>query len=539
LSFTDKTDNPKISSVMSINKPTYDELQARCDDLQGQVIRFLKVEQDLINTRNSLDLDLARFRAIQSYSQKVIQAETLKDFAEITVESVVETFELECSAFFLSEKTNSLKVEALIGFDVAVEEACTLDVEWIASRGFHRGGKAIIEKVQPDSVPMGTLELSQVILSPYYNDDGDLHGMLMGGISESKEDYYEEITEELIPSFMVFTQQMSSLLQNFEVKQYLDLKVQKRTAEVVRQKKEIEEMNEELIQQKEELQTTNEKLEEQTNELHKTLESLKMAQSQLVQSEKMASIGQLVAGIAHEINNPVTFISAGVDSLNTNLQEVRQVLDLYHKITPVNVAEKLKNIDELKENIDYNEAIREIGKLVDSIQHGTERTTEIIKGLRTFSRLDEDVLKTTGIHEGLDSTLILLHNKYKNRIEIIKKYDELPEVECYPGQLNQVFMNVLSNAIDAIDDKGTITISTSKSNGSIRISIKDTGRGIPDDIQSKIFEPFFTTKEVGQGTGLGLSICHSIINQHHGKIEVKSGIGKGSEFVIRLPVNQS
>lgn len=524
---------------MNNNKPTYDELQARCDDLQGQVIRFLKVEQDLINTRNSLDLDLARFRAIQSYSQKAIQSETLKEFAEITVESVVETFELECSAFFVYGKTSSLKIEALIGFDIAMEEACTLGVEWIASRDFHRGGKAMIEKVQPDSLPMGTLGLSQAILSPYYDDDGNLHGMLLGGISVGKKEYYDEITEELIPSFTVFTQQMSSLLQNFEAKQYLDLKVQKRTEEVVKQKKEIEEMNEELKQQKEELQTTNERLEEQTNELYKALESLKMAQSRLVQSEKMASIGQLVAGIAHEINNPVTFISAGVDSLNTNLQEVRQILDFYHKITPANVEDRLKIIEELKEKIDYNEAIREIGKLVESIQHGTERTTEIIKGLRTFSRLDEDVLKTADIHEGLDSTLILLHNKYKNRIEIVKKYDELPEVECYPGQINQVFMNVLANAIQAIDDNGTITISTSKSNGSIKISIKDTGRGIPEDIQSKIFEPFFTTKVVGQGTGLGLSICHSIIEQHHGRIEVKSEVGKGSEFLITVPINQS
>ena len=143
------------------------------------------------------------------------------------------------------------------------------------------------------------------------------------------------------------------------------------------------------------------------------------------------------------------------------------------------------------------------------------------------------------IHEGLDSTLILLRNKYKKRIEIHKNYGRIPEIECYPGQLNQVFMNVLSNAIDALPDKGSITISTSKSNESVRISIKDTGKGIPVDIQSRIFEPFFTTKEVGQGTGLGLSICHSIIEKHNGSIKVNSEVGKGSEFVIVLPVKQS
>jgi two-component system NtrC family sensor kinase len=252
----------------------------------------------------------------------------------------------------------------------------------------------------------------------------------------------------------------------------------------------------------------------------------------------MASIGQLVAGIAHEINNPVTFISAGVDSLRTNLDEVRQVLDIYHRITPENSEEKLKEIAVLKERIDYKQAIREINTLIDSIKNGTERTTQIVNGLRTFSRLDEDVLKFADIHEGLDSTLILLRNKYKNRIEIIKEYADLPPIECYPGQLNQVFMNILSNAIDAIEDKGNITITTSSANGFIRISIKDSGKGIPEPLRAKIFDPFFTIKEVGKGTGLGLSISHGIIEKHKGSIRVKSVIGKGSEFIISLPAKQ-
>jgi len=525
---------------MNHNGPSYDELKARCDDLQGQVIRFLKVEQDLVDARSKLDRDLSRFKDIQTYSQRVINAVSLEEFAAITVESVVETFEVECSVFFMYDKSgNTLTVQSHFGFDNEIKHECQLNGEWISSKGFQKNGKVIIDQVVPDSVPFGKAGLHKVIFSPYYDEDGNLHGMLTGGVSNSKKDYYDEITEELIPSFMVFTQQMSAMLQNFEAKQYLDLKVQKRTSEVVKQKKEIEEMNEELRQQKEELQTTNEILEDQKEELQKTLENLKLAQSQLVQSEKMASIGQLVAGIAHEINNPVTFISAGVDSLNTNLEEVRQVLDIYHRITPGNVTEKLKDIEDLKGEIDYNEAIREIGQLIESIKNGTERTTEIIRGLRTFSRLDEDILKTANIYDGLDSTLILLHNKYKNRIEVVKNYNEIPEIECYPGQLNQVFMNILSNAIDAIDDKGTITISTSKSNGSIRISIKDTGRGIPENFRTKIFEPFFTTKEVGHGTGLGLSISHGIIEKHRGTVEVKSEAGKGSEFIIVLPVKQT
>jgi two-component system NtrC family sensor kinase len=302
--------------------------------------------------------------------------------------------------------------------------------------------------------------------------------------------------------------------------------------------KEIHDKNEELELQQEELKTINDILENQKEELQKTLENLKQTQAQLVQSEKMASIGQLVAGIAHEINNPVTFISAGVDSLRTNLEEVSQVLEIYHRITTSNVTEKLKEIEKLKEKVDYNEALREINKLIESVKTGSERTSEIVKGLRTFSRLDEDVLKVANIHEGLDSTLILLHNKYKERIGIEKNYGDIPDIECYPGQLNQVFMNILSNAIDAIENKGTITISTAKSNGKVQINIRDSGKGIPEKIRNKIFEPFFTTKEVGHGTGLGLSISHGIIEKHNGTIKVISEIGKGSEFIISLPIKQ-
>jgi signal transduction histidine kinase len=468
---------------MSNNKPSYEELIVKSEDLQGQVIRFLKVEQDLIYTRNQLDRDLARFKAIQSYSQRIIQAASKEEFAEITVESVIETFEVECSAFLSYDKEgNCLEVKAMLGFE-ANHMDCRLDGAWIASKGIHQEGKVIIENVSPDSDYMGTMGLSQVIIAPYHDDSKNLAGILMGGISESKKGFYEEISEEMIPAFMVFAQQMTSLLQNFEAKRYLNEKVQRRTAEVMKQKKEIEGKNKVLEEQKEELQSM--------------LENLKLAQSQLVQSEKMASIGQLVAGIAHEINNPVTFISAGVDSLRTNLDEVRQVLDIYHRITPENSEEKLKEIAVLKERIDYKQAIREINTLIDSIKNGTERTTQIVNGLRTFSRLDEDVLKFADIHEGLDSTLILLRNKYKNRIEIIKEYADLPPIECYPGQLNQVFMNILSNAIDAIEDKGNITITTSSANGFIRISIKDSGKGIPEPLRAKIFDPFFTIKEVG------------------------------------------
>lgn len=503
--------------------PSYDELKTRFDDLQMQVIRFLKVEQELVDTRNKVDRDLFRFKSIQTYSQEVVKATSIEEFAGITVEFIVETFEVECSLFLVYDTDKSmLTIQSCIGINGEQHNDCQLCSEWISSRGFLVKGRIIIEEVTPDSIPFGKAGLYKVILSPFYDEDGNFHGVLIGGVSQAKKAFYDEITEDLIPSFMVFTQQMNAMLQNFEAKRSLDLKVRERTAQVMQQKSEIEKINQELTLQKEGLQ--------------KTLEDLKRTQSQLVQSEKMASLGQLVAGIAHEINNPVTFISAGVDSLNTNLEEIRQILGVYHKITPHNVSEKLKQIKELKEKIDYNLALREIAKLIESIKNGTQRTTEIVTGLRTFSRLDEDILKMADIHDGLDSTLVLLHNKFKKRIDIVKQYDKLPLIECHPGQLNQVFMNILSNAIDAIDDKGTITITTSKSNGSVKISIRDTGKGISEKLKNKIFEPFYTTKDVGKGTGLGLSISHGIIEKHRGKIEFTSRVGQGSEFVIILPV---
>jgi len=331
-------------------------------------------------------------------------------------------------------------------------------------------------------------------------------------------------TSERVEVLKILTGQIVISIENARL--YRSLEENKRTLEekVERRTAEISQKNEQLNIQKEELRTT--------------LENLKYAQFQLLQSEKMASLGQLVAGIAHEINNPVNFISAGVESLNTNLEEISQVLDIYNKITTSNVETKLKEIEDLKWKIEYKEAIREIDKLIASIKNGTKRTTEIVKGLRTFSRMDEDVIKTADIHEGLDSTLILLHNRYKNRIEIIKNYGSIPQIESYPGQLNQVFMNILSNAIDSIDKTGEITITTTRINGMVQISIKDTGRGIPENLIEKLFEPFYTTKEIGRGTGLGLSISHSIIEKHKGSIDVKSEVGKGSEFIIMLPVMQ-
>lgn len=311
---------------------------------------------------------------------------------------------------------------------------------------------------------------------------------------------------------------------------------------------------EELRQNSEELQAINENLEITSARLEKSLESeieskqrltetldkLKSAQSQLVQSEKMSSLGQLTAGIAHEINNPINFINSGADSVQLNYQDILEILDMYAEITPENVEDKLSEIQDFKEEIDFEEVVEETTELIAGMKSGAERTAEIVKGLRTFSRLDESDIKKIKLEEGLDSTLVMLRNQYKDRITIHKDYGETAEIECYAGKLNQVFMNMLANAMQAIPDKGDIFLSTQMLDADhIQVRIRDTGTGMPEHVRERIFEPFFTTKDVGKGTGLGLSISFSIIEKHNGKLNVESEEGKGTEFIITLPVRHA
>ncbi|OKH38127.1 hypothetical protein NIES2119_11265 [[Phormidium ambiguum] IAM M-71] len=295
------------------------------------------------------------------------------------------------------------------------------------------------------------------------------------------------------------------------------------------------------------------KLEEKNQQLISTLKNLKQTQTQLIQSEKMVGLGQMVAGIAHEINNPISFIYGNLNYASQYIENLFKVVELYSSYYP-------NPPDELQQQIVENELefiMEDFPKLLNSMQSGAERIEKIVKSLRTFSRLDEADMKSVNIHEGIESTLMLLQNRLKCpekklEIQVIKHYSELPLVECYAGQLNQVIMNLLCNAIEAIEEKAkkpesqeitfnpTITIRTYLSAiGYVAISIADNGCGIPESIHKKVFDPFFTTKPVGQGTGLGLSVSHSIIEQHNGTIICKSTWGKGTEFIVEIPLEQS
>ncbi|MDZ8135386.1 MAG: GAF domain-containing protein [Nostoc sp. DedQUE04] len=307
------------------------------------------------------------------------------------------------------------------------------------------------------------------------------------------------------------------------------------------------------IQQAELLEQTK----RQTLELTQTLQELKQTQTRLIQGEKMAGLGQLLAGVAHEINNPISFIFGNLIHLNEYTQELLKVVNLYRQHSSI-----LPTIQEQINKSDLDFIIEDLPKTLESMKVGTERICDIVLSLRNFSRTDEAELKPVDIHEGLDSTLLILGHRLKNNndrpaIEIVKQYDSLPLLECYPAQLNQVFMNLLSNSVDALEEKFntiqqrylkllqtcpriplTIWINTQVINNQVVIRIADNGLGIPEEVRSHIFDPFFTTKAPGKGTGLGLSISHQIVaEKHHGQMKCSSKPGEGTEFLIEIPID--
>jgi signal transduction histidine kinase len=274
---------------------------------------------------------------------------------------------------------------------------------------------------------------------------------------------------------------------------------------------------------------------------------LKQAQTQLVESEKMASLGQLTVGIAHEINNPINFVTSNIQPLNRDIEMILDALTVIENvgISDASPADKQKQIKEYKEELDFDYLTLEIKHLIKGINEGASRTAEIVKGLRIFSRLDEDDLKKADLNEGLDSTLAIINNLLNNKIKILKQYGELPLVECYPGKLNQVFLNIISNAVYAVQKKfgenkgGAITIITSNDDKNTFIKIKDNGTGMDAQTQKKVFDPFFTTKDVGEGTGLGMSIAYNTIKKHNGQIIVNSNLDEGTEFILQIPINNN
>ncbi|GAB4406789.1 MAG: hypothetical protein OHK0039_08760 [Bacteroidia bacterium] len=345
----------------------------------------------------------------------------------------------------------------------------------------------------------------------------------------------------------------------------LERMVFERTAEIWEQHKEIVKKTVALKRQKEEVAAQHRLVEQKNEELEEALRKLKAAQSQLVNAEKMASLGQLTAGIAHEINNPINFVKGNINPLRRDFEEIRSLFQRLCALEDApDAARATKELLVYAREIDAEYLFEEMAQLLGGIEEGATRTKTIVEGLKTFSRTEVDTFKHLDVHMGLDSTLTLLNNKLKDRIVVHRDYADLPVIECLPGKLNQVFMNIIVNAIQAIETRahdhaqqgdrhpasqgtiGELFIRTEQAQDClpghadcIRIHIRDTGMGMSEEVKARIFEPFFTTKDVGQGTGLGLAITFGIIERHHGRIEVHSEPGVGTEFVLILPMRQA
>lgn len=305
-----------------------------------------------------------------------------------------------------------------------------------------------------------------------------------------------------------------------ELKDGLEVKVSERTRELSDRQTQLEKAN---------------------LKLSETLAKLQEAQQQLVQSEKMAAMGQMVAGVAHEINNSVNFISGALPSVKRLLGDLKELLASYEELEQMpngdDRGRDIAAIQALKNEIEFAEIFTTFEQLLANIDEGTTRTTRIIKDLKIFTRQGAEKFKQADIHSIIDSSIPFIDSKLLKGVEIRKEYGDIEPVTCLAGRISQVFLNIMQNAVQAMNGKGTLNIRTWQENGQVHISFIDTGCGIEKDLINRVFDPFFTTKEVGKGSGLGLGISYDIIKQHSGRINVTSKVGQGSVFEVILPLS--
>ncbi len=311
----------------------------------------------------------------------------------------------------------------------------------------------------------------------------------------------------------------------------------------VRASMRIRDLQRELKESNQRLTQLNKKLQQTTQYLQKANREIKEAQSQLLQHEKMASIGQLAAGVAHEINNPIGFIYSNLSVLQDYIADLLKFLKRYAEMKKAVQSGQMKTIltafrelEKVEKEIDLDFIMNDFEKIVGESLDGAERVKIIVQDLKDFSHIDQAEVKFFNLNQGLESTLNIVWNEIKYKAKVIKDYGDIPEVRCYPMQLNQVFMNLLVNAAQAIEKNGLIKIKTFAENNYVVVQITDNGCGISKENLNKIFDPFFTTKEVGKGTGLGLSTAYNIIKKHNGEIKVESKVGRGTRFTIKLPI---
>ncbi|NET29953.1 ATP-binding sensor histidine kinase [Okeania sp. SIO1I7] len=500
---------PELSSILTVKDPIIDTSTTA-------------ISRDTTNHGQSLDLATV-IKASQAISSEIVLDKLLSKLMKILIENAGAE---KGVLLLLTEGKLITKAEAKLNSEeVVVQESKINEYEDLPLTIIN-----YVERTRQDVVLSNTFaedrfttdsyvaqtQLKSVLCTPIING-----GQLIGVLYLENNLITGAFTPERLEILRLLSSQVAVSLENAILYTFVEQKVQERTQE----------------------------LNEKNLRLEQTLQQLQRTQSQLIQSEKMSSLGQLVAGVAHEINNPIGFIYGNLSPATEYVSDLLNLIDLYQEHYP----EPVEEIQDEIEDIELEFLVEDLQKLLNSMKVGAERIRDIVISLRNFSRLDEAEMKPVNIHEGIDSTFLILHTRIKEKsdkreVEIVRNYGQLPQVICYVSQMNQVFMNLFSNAIDALaflrdkqqefDDKPTITVSTEVTeSNTVKIKIGDNGSGINSETLSKIFDPFFTTKPVGAGTGLGLSISYSIVvEKHQGNLSCVSEVGKGTEFIIEIPI---
>ncbi len=481
--------------------------------LSEQVKRLVRAERRMIESQDKLDEQVNLYRQLNAIGNRFSKTFSIAEILQHTVQFIVYERNFQRCLVLRRSAEQSFQVEQHEGYD---------DESWIESLHLSWQHPAFQLLVAAAEVLIGKMDSSDSAirdLSDRINMD-EFAGFAIG--------------ESSLPEFLI-------LMGNTRDRAKYHQRIQSDDDSILGLINLIQSVRAAISQAN--LYT---QIRDRAFDLEQTLQELQQAQSQLIQSEKMSSLGQLVAGVAHEINNPVSFIYGNLAHASDYTDDLIELINLYQSCYPLPDAA----IQDKAEDIDLEFLIEDLPKLLTSMKVGADRIKEIVASLKIFSRMDEADCKAVDIHDGIDSTLMILQHRIKasshrKTIEIIKDYDRLPLIECYAGQLNQVFMNLLSNAIDALEDHCNqfpdfvprIKIKTAiVDSDSVCISIIDNGSGIPESIQSRLFDPFFTTKPVGKGTGMGLSISHQIITERHqGRLECISKLNVGTEFRITIP----